>query len=259
MTALSFIVPVRNGADHIGSALDSIFGQAPAGTEVVVVDGLSTDGTLDVVRRYGDRVSRVISEADDGLYDAINKGVRASSGGLIKILNSDDELTAGSVDLALSAYRSARQAGEGNGLVIYGGLEVMDDAGRRIKSWRREQRPFYLPRYFPFLHPSWYVSRRVHEVAGFYDTRYRIAGDREFFLRCRQQGVHFVYLDEDLTRFRVGGLSSAYGGRREAFRIHRQYLTLPQALYIECCKMAKLGVKRATGRMISGQHAGAID
>ena len=173
---VSMVLPIYNGAAFLERALESIFGQRYPGLEIIAVDGGSTDGTVAILERHDARLHAWISEPDESMYDAINKGIAASTGSIVKILNADDELTDDSVACAVAALKDDDRA------FVRGNIDVIDAQGRVVNSWTAANHASFLPDAFPLLHPSWYVPRRVYAELGLYQPRYRIAADTGLLL-----------------------------------------------------------------------------
>jgi len=192
---------VRNGARHLEEAIQSVLAQDYDCIEYVIVDGGSTDGTLDVIRRHEQDLAWWVSEPDNGVFDAMNKGIRRTSGSLVKLLNADDRLTRDSVRRAVELYTSHDQ----QPVVISSDIVVIDADGRPLKHMGRTRAANPVR---PLLHPSWYVDRRVYDQYGLYTEHYRIGADFEMLLRLHFRGVPFLYTQEPLAEFRTGGQSN---------------------------------------------------
>jgi glycosyltransferase len=202
---LSIITAVYNRVGTIQAALDSLHAQTHADIEHVVIDGGSTDGTLDILRAA--RPAHLVSEPDRGIYDALNKGLALATGEVIGLLHSDDTLADAEVlaDVAASFKRTGADA-------VYGDLDYVahDGSGRIVRHWRagpysraRLKRGWMPP------HPALFVRRQVIERHGGYDTRLRIAADYDAILRWFGTGlISAVWLPRVLVKMRVGGESN---------------------------------------------------
>lgn len=204
--SISLITITLNCRDVIGDCLDSVVKQQGETFEHIVVDGVSTDGTLDIVRRFG-HLSEVISEPDDGIYDALNKGVRHVTGDVVGFLHSDDLMAHADV---LTQIKEGFKDPEVD--AVYGDLTYVDavDTDRVIRLWRAgEFHPGCLRRGWMPPHPTLYVRRHWFERLGGFDTRYRIAGDYDFILRLfSQPDFKAVYLPGVMVKMRQGGSSN---------------------------------------------------
>lgn len=204
---ISVITATYNCAQTLAACLDSIKTQTHPSLESIVIDGASTDGTLDVIRAHGAHVHRVISEPDRGIYDALNKGIRLATGDVVGFLHADD-LFADEYVLAEIARHFEDPAVE----AVYGDLVYVDaaDVSKVIRLWTAgEFAPARLREGWMPPHPTLYVRRSVYERLGAFDTRYRIAADYDSVVRFfGAGGVRPVYLPRLLIRMRVGGVSN---------------------------------------------------
>ena len=205
---ISVVTAVWNRAATIGGANDSVAAQTYPHIEHLVIDGASTDGTLAEVdaRRHPGMI--VITEPDAGIYDALNKGLRMSTGDVVGLLHSDDFFAHAQV-IARIAALFADPAID----AVYGDLDYVSasDPQRIIRHWRAgDATPARLRRGWMPPHPTLFVRRRVFELHGAYDTRYRIAADYDAVLRWfGKAGITSAYLPEVLVKMRVGGESNA--------------------------------------------------
>lgn len=204
-----------NSAATLAQTIESVLGQTYENIEYVIVDGGSNDGSMDIIRKYEPAFSgkmRWISEPDSGIYDAINKAVKMSSGELIGNLNSDDWLQPDSVEMVVETYL------KNPGYDVYYGLtSIVTPDGVEMEI--RRINPDFMEPTGIFLHPSTYVSRKAHDKFGLFDTSYRLAADYEFFLRIKKQGARFKAVNHILTNYRQGGASSNILNKLEVDRI----------------------------------------
>ena len=204
---ISIITVVYNRADTIGDAIDSVSRQTRLGIEHLVIDGMSTDGTLAQIEARQNLNLRIISEPDDGIYDALNKGIHISTGEIIGIVHSDDFLAHDRV-LALVAEAFTDPAVD----AVYGDLDYVsaDDTTQIIRRWRPGRfHPRRLKRGWMPPHPALFVRRHIIEQYGAYDTSYRIAADYDAILRWFGGGeIRTIYIPEVLVKMRVGGESN---------------------------------------------------
>lgn len=216
---VSIVTAVRNGGSAIRRTLDSVAAQDHPDIEHIVIDGASSDDTLAVVRAYGRRVERVVSEPDSGVYDAFNKGLRLSTGAAIAFLNAGDSYCATNV-----VSRVAEVLADDTVDAVFGDLMIVDprDESRVLRHYSsRGFRPERLASGFMPAHPTLFLRRRVYEALGGYDPRYRIAGDFELCLRAfLGRRIRYRYLAGDLVRMPSGGLSNR--GWRSKWMITRE-------------------------------------
>lgn len=205
--SVSIITVAYNSADTISDTLESVRRQTYPYVEHIVVDGASTDGTPDIARRYG-HVSCVISEPDQGAYDAMNKGIASARGDVIGLLNADDAYTS---PYALEWVIQTLTAAKADAL--YADLQYVHRRRPEqvVRHWssgpyRRERfRWGWMP-----PHPTFFTLRKHYETLGNYNTRLRLSADYESMLRFLYvHRLSTVYLPRVLVRMRLGGMSNA--------------------------------------------------
>lgn len=210
-----------NSASTIKDTVQSILEQKYAGElEYIIVDGGSTDGTLDIVSEFQQHITRVVSEPDDGISDAFNKGIGIATGDIIGMINSDDRLLPGVLQ-KIADYFDANNEVE----VVHADLELYD--GDRFVKILKPPRYWWIPwRMILFNHPTTFVRREVYRTCGLFDTSYRFSHmDFELFLRWVKAGIVIHYLPETLVRMQAGGASGRhiYKGFRENIRALRSH------------------------------------
>ena len=195
---ISIVTITYNSEATLEETIQSLISQDYPDLEYIIVDGLSTDGTLDIVNKYRDNISIVISEKDKGISDAFNKGVRAATGDVVGIINSDDLLMPG----ALKAI--AEQMKEDTDVIYGKGYRLYEDGSTRE----------YLPRdlkiftyKMPLVHPATFVKKSAYEKYGYFNVDYRYCMDRAVLYKMYQGGAKFQYIDEFLAYYRMGGTS----------------------------------------------------
>jgi len=220
ISGITIITICMNSAATIEDTLRSVIEQTYSGKlEYIIVDGGSTDGTLDVIEKYRQYIASVVSEPDDGISDAFNKGIGMVTGGPIGIINSDDTLLPG-VLKKVTDYFAANPDVQ----VVHGDLELYD--GNRFVKILKPPRFWWIPwRMILFNHPTAFVRREVYEKCGLFDTSYSYSMDFELFLRWIKSGIVIHYLPETLVRMRAGGASGryVYKGFRENLRALKAY------------------------------------
>lgn len=196
-----------NRAATLGGCLRSVQGQTWPAVEHIVVDGGSTDGTLGVLAARRAHLAKLICEPDKGVYDALNKGIRAATGDVVGFLHADDEFAS---DRALE--KVARAFEDPAVEAVYGDLVYVrrSDPSHVVRYWRagRFSRDQLAHGWMP-PHPTFYVRRDVYARFGAFDLRWRIAADYENMLRILWRGgVRAAYIPEVLVRMRTGGMSN---------------------------------------------------
>ena len=224
---VSIITVVFNGDRFLDETIQSVCAQTYRNIEYILIDGGSTDSTLDIVEANNLKIDYWISESDGGIYDAINKGISLCSGDIIKLINADDRLTVDSVKLAVSKYKEMLPKAEE--FIIYGYLDIINAASEVIGLGSEKS----LIKYFDsFLHPSWYVPAVIYKRYGPYSLNYSISSDYEYYLRLKSQGVSMATIETPLAQYRKRGVSGGLSGVPQVFTINNLYFGLPRALYV---------------------------
>jgi len=209
---ISVLTVVYNRVDTIATAIQSVTNQIHPNVEHVVVDGGSSDGTLSAINAAKIPSMSVLSEPDDGIYDALNKAIALSSGDIIGTVHSDDFFAHNRV---LSTVADVLQNSAVDG--VYGDLQYVaaQDPSKIIRHWRAGQySPSNLRRGWMPPHPTLYLRREVFERWAVYDTQYRISADYDAMLRYLVKGqIRLAYIPEVLVKMRVGGESNRSLGR----------------------------------------------
>lgn len=204
---VSIITAVRNARETVGDAIESILAQSYQDIEMVVIDGASTDGTLDALKRYAERLHVLISEPDQGIYDALNKGIARASGDIIGFLHADDVLAGRHAVESIAAAFSDPSVS-----AVYGDLVYVSkvDRDKVIRYWNAgEYSHSRLKTGWMPPHPTFYVRRSVYEQMGAFDASFRVAADYDCMLRFLWQGELVCrYVPEVLVKMRVGGASN---------------------------------------------------
>lgn len=213
---VNIITIVLNSEEYLEQTILSVLNQTYDNIAYIIIDGGSTDGTLDIIHKYESRLACWVSEKDEGISDAFNKGIRDSSGQIIGIINSGDVLLPGTIDRVVSFFAENPRIEVVHGDVL---LYENDTVIKRIKPAAR----WWLPwRLVLFNHPATFVRREVYERHGAFSKKYRIAMDVEVYLRWVRSGINIRYLPEALVGMLAGGVSSrhaplGYSEARRAF------------------------------------------
>lgn len=210
---VSVVTVCRNSGETIGATFQSLLDQDLAGMESVVVDGNSTDNTLEIVKVYQGKFAAkgiemiVVSEPDDGIYDAMNKGIGRCRGELIGILNSDDQYEHGAVKEMVKSASEHPDVG-----VFYGFLRLLKN-GVELQTYRFNYdyilSGLRAENQSAAQHPTCFVRRSVYEDIGLFNTSFVLAADYDFLVRAKSSGVKFQALDVIITTFPLGGASTS--------------------------------------------------
>lgn len=233
---VSIITSCFNRETTIRQAIESILTQDYPDIEYIIVDGASKDKSLEIINQYKDRISTIISESDHGMYEGINKGIKAATGEIIGLLHSDDFLY--STDIISKIVNRIEETDAdflyGNGLFV-----DFNNTNKIIRNWisgsysKWKVRNGWLP-----LHPTCYIKRSVIENLGLYDESYKIAADSDFLFRYLYEAdLKVEYLKEYIVRMRMGGLSTDHKRRKqmwnEDIRMYRNHGLNPTLTKLE--------------------------
>lgn len=199
---ISIVTVVYNGAEFLEDTIKSVLEQKYDNVEYIIVDGGSTDGTLDIISSYSNFIDYWVSEPDSGIYDAMNKGILLSTGSILGIINSDDYYAgAECLNTVVSALNEGAE-------VVCGAMDLIsrreDETKvleRRIVKWKK------LPFGMYINHPSTFVKRHVYARMGLYDSSLRMAADYKMFLKCYVENIKFRATTDVLAVMRDGGES----------------------------------------------------
>lgn len=201
---ISVITVCYNSADTIETAIQSVLSQDYPNTEYIIVDGKSTDNTPAIISNYGSRISKIISGKDNGIYDAVNKGIREATGDVAGVLHSDD-FFAGSNVISLISERFSSGSVDG----VFSDLQYVSkkNPARIIRKWKAGT---YLPGMFDKgwmpPHPTFYVKRNMFDQFGYYNVGLKFAADYELMLRfIHKNKIRIEYIPEVLVKMRIGG------------------------------------------------------
>lgn len=228
---ISIITSVLNGANTIADTIESVIQQQYDNIEYIIIDGNSSDDTVPIIRRYGDKVDILVSEPDQGVYDAMNKGIKLATGDIIAMLNSDD------------VYADSSVVGQMVNLMettlvdaAYSNLVYVDhnNTGCIKRFWNPgEYKKGAFLRGWTIPHPTFFCRREVYEKFGLFNDKFQIAADFELMLRfVEKHRIKVDYLPKVIVKMRTGGkanvLNGVIRGNMEiirAFRINGLHLS----------------------------------
>lgn len=201
MPLVSIITVVYNGVETIEQTIQSVINQSYKNIEYIVIDGASTDGTQLIIEKFRDSLAYFVSEKDNGIYDAMNKGIKKAKGEIIGIINSDDWYELDAVEHIVEAFIELP-----NVHIVFGDINLVENNGERKKF---NQPPFsHLWYTMSIPHPAAFVKRCVYEEYGAFDVSYKIAADFEVMNRLYNKKLQFAHVGIIVTNFRLGGISN---------------------------------------------------
>lgn len=204
---VSIITATYNSVSTIIDAIESVNNQTYENIEHIIIDGGSVDSTVNVVNKFGKRISTLISEPDKGIYDALNKGIALSTGDVIGFMHSDDIFASNTV-----VEKIVEEFEKNNTDSVYGDLDYVQkaDLNKVVRKWvsggfslSKIKRGWMPP------HPTFYMKREKYNLHGGFNLSYKIAADYDSILRYFWQGkISTAYIPEVLVKMRVGGASN---------------------------------------------------
>jgi glycosyltransferase involved in cell wall biosynthesis len=200
---ISIITVVYNGVKTIEQTFKSVFNQGYNNIEYIVIDGGSTDGTIEIIEKYADQLAVWISEPDNGLYDAMNKGISLANGELIGMINSDDWYEAGSIEKVVTSFKLKPHK-----TIFHGDLRIHEENGdTSIKKFNPSL--FKMKNYgVTYNHPTFFVTRDIYKNYKYNHELISVA-DIQFILEILlNEKDAFEYIPYVLANFRKGGISS---------------------------------------------------
>jgi glycosyltransferase involved in cell wall biosynthesis len=198
---LSVITIVYNNVRDIERTIRSVVNQTYPNIEHVIIDGLSNDGTLQVIEKYKDRVAKLVSEKDEGIYDAMNKGLALATGDYVIFMNSGDEFY--DSETVASVFASAYDAD-----IYYGETEMIADDGSSLGQRRHKAPATFTWRDFKYgmsiSHQAIYIRRSMAEP---YDRRYQLSSDIDWIIRAAKKAKKIVNVNRYVAKYLIGGMS----------------------------------------------------
>lgn len=197
---ISLITITYNSEETLEDTILSVIKQKYSNIEYIIVDGGSNDGTLAIIEKYKKYISILISEPDKGISDAFNKGIKAATGDVIGIVNSDDFLASDVISAVAAAAEKERESD-----VFYGNSIMFSD--KNAYTYKPGPDLTKLLLYMVISHPATFIKKSAYDQYGMYDLNYKCAMDFELLSKMYSKGAKFKYLDKTLTCFRLGGIS----------------------------------------------------
>lgn len=230
---ISIITATFNAERFLEQTIESVLSQDYQNREYLIIDGGSTDGTIDIIRKHAASLAYWVSEPDNGMYDAMNKGIARANGDIVGIINADDYYFPGALGKVAEAFAD-RNLDEH---IFWGDVEY-EQLGR-VRGFRQKNmtRGAFAP------HPSMFCPKRIYDRIGYYDASFRLLGDYDFMYRAiHRYGIKPLYVPELIAFFRGGGLAerNIYRCLRDELRVKLRYGQSPwQAIPLFCLKLLK--------------------
>ena len=205
---ISIITVVWNNERTIKDAMDSVLSQTYKNIEYIIIDGASTDGTVEIIQSYGDKITKFVSEKDNGLYDAMNKGIGLATGDIVGILNSDDfYIDEFVIEKVVKEFKS-KNVDSVYADLVFVKSDNLDKVVRYYDSSHFSSEKFaygWMP-----AHPTFFVKKEVYQKYGLFKTDYKIAADYELLTRfLGKNNVSSSYIKEPIVKMRIGGASTS--------------------------------------------------
>jgi glycosyltransferase involved in cell wall biosynthesis len=219
---LTIITVVFNNVKHIEHTIHSVIDQTYDRIEYIVIDGGSTDGTLEHILMYASNIDEIISEPDKGIYDAMNKGLALATGDYVLFINSGDEIYA--PDTVASVFASAPDAD-----IYYGETEMIDEAGLSLGQRRHKAPEHFTWRNFKYgmsiSHQAIYIKRRLTAP---YNPKYELSADIDWILQAAKKADTIINVHKYVAKYMVGGISKTKHKQSllERFAIMREHYGL---------------------------------
>ena len=227
---VTIITVTYNSETYLNQCIDSVISQDYKDIEYILIDGASLDNTINIINQYKDKIYKWVSDSDNGIYDAINKGIRLATGDIIGILNSDDFFADNNVISRVVQTFNGSSALK----AVYADVNFVDkfDSERVIRYYSsRRFQPWMFKFGFQPAHPSFYIRKEVFDQYGVYRTDLMIAGDFELLMRfLLRYKIKYNYIEDIWVKMRIGGASTS--GLKSVFRVNNEILTACKANHI---------------------------
>ncbi len=209
---ISIITVVLNSEEYIENTILSVINQSYKSKEYIIIDGGSNDGTLDIISKYGNRINYYLSEPDEGIYDAMNKGIKLASGDWIIFMNAGDSFVENGVfeKIIKEVYKYNENLEKVN--LIYGNALVVNNKLGIVYKVKKEItgiNTFYFSIKQPICHQAVLFNRSIFDEIGVYNKKFKLAGDYEWFVRFFMGKENYIakFIDIDIVNFQMDGLS----------------------------------------------------
>lgn len=234
---VSIITVTYNSEKTIERTIKSVLNQTYDNIEYIIIDGKSTDSTINIVKKYKDKFKgrlNIISEPDNGIYDAMNKGIRLASGKLIGIINSDDYYEIDAVENMVKNMNNKKYQ------ILYGYMRIFRNGiNTETILWNHENLENAM-----IAHPTCFITKDLYDDFGMYNTEYKSCSDYEFMIKqFRNEKVDFICVNKVIANFTAGiGMSSNLNSHLECLKMRKKYNLISNKDYWK--QMLKIKIKR---------------
>lgn len=196
---ISIITIVLNGEKYIAETIKSVLSQKDVEIQYIIIDGGSTDETINIIEKFRTKIDILISEKDHGIYDAINKGIDLCKHPYVGIIHSGDSYKENILSKVVSSFEVT------NADIVYGNISIFNGESSEIYKANH----LNLQKGMTIYHPATFVKKEVYNLYNVYNLNYRIVADFDLFLYYYTLNLKFEYLDDVLANFRQGGVSTS--------------------------------------------------
>jgi glycosyltransferase involved in cell wall biosynthesis len=228
-TKISIITVVYNGEKYLEETIKSVINQTYQNIEYIIIDGGSTDGTIDIIKKYEDKIDYWISEKDEGISDAFNKGLNKATGDIIGLINADDYYNDNTVDLIIKNYNKDID-------IYYGSIIKIDNSNNKIylKSSKDALKSIDKCNMRFIYHPTFFITSKLYEKYKYFNNNYNLAMDYEFLSRIDFKKIKSCYIESYLTIMRIDGVSDIfnYKAKLEVINAYKKRNRILFDLYI---------------------------
>ncbi len=232
---ISIVTVVYNGEKHLEQTINSILEQTYDNVEYIIIDGGSTDGTVDIIKKYEDQIDYWVSEPDTGIYNAMNKGASLCSGDYVAFLNADDWYNG---DTILSVINVILKHFSD---FIFANVDLFNEEDEYTYTYNSHFNQYY--RHMPFGHPTLFVKRVLLFLDPF-ELKYPTASDYDFICKIIKYKLPFTYLKKSIVNFRLGGISTMMNTDKELFLIRSKHFGVLSAILSWILTTRQPGIKK---------------
>lgn len=204
---ISIITVCYNSEKHIKTAIESVINQTYNNIEYILVDGASKDKTVDIVKSYGDKITKFVSEPDKGIYDAMNKGFQMATGDYLAVINSDDFYMSNDAIESVVNELNKKQTDSLFADLIY--VEE-NNTDKQVRYWKSNEfvKGSFKKGWHP-AHPTFFVKNEIYKKYGYFDLSFKLAADFELMLRfLEKHQISSCYLPKPIIKMRLGGATN---------------------------------------------------